>query len=97
MIIAQTILSQLGGNKFIVMTGSKNFISDGNTLRMKLTRNNAKAQFLSITLNSMDLYDMTFYSLSKDFKMIIKDQKNGIYCDMLQDIFTSVTGLYTHL
>ena len=36
MTIANTILEQLGGNKFIAMTGAKNFVSDGNTLRMTL-------------------------------------------------------------
>jgi hypothetical protein len=28
--VAQTILNQLGGNKFIVMTGSKNFVASEN-------------------------------------------------------------------
>ena len=36
MTIANTILEQLGGNKFIAMTGAKNFLSNGSTLRMTL-------------------------------------------------------------
>jgi len=32
--IAKTILAQLGGNRFIAMTGSKDFVSDGNTLHI---------------------------------------------------------------
>ena len=36
--IASTILEQLGGNKFIAMTGASHFVSDGNTLRMTESR-----------------------------------------------------------
>lgn len=96
-IIAATILQQLGGNKFIAMTGSKNFTIVDNSLSMHLTRNKAKAKYLKITLNSMDTYDMVFYTVNKNFEVIIKAQFDGVYCDQLQDIFTEVTGLYTHL
>lgn len=95
--IAQTILNQLGGNKFIVMTGSKNFVAGENYLRMKLTRNKIKAQYLTITLNSMDTYDMCFFSVDKELNRTTKASIEGVYCDMLQDIFTQHTGLYTHL
>lgn len=95
--IAQTILNQLGGNKFIVMTGSKNFVAGENYLRMKLTRNKIKAQYLTITLNSMDTYDMCFFSVDKELNRTTKASIEDVYCDMLQDIFTQHTGLYTHL
>ena len=32
--VADIILEQLGGNKFLAMTGAKNLLADGNTLRM---------------------------------------------------------------
>ena len=95
--IAQTILNQLGGNKFIAMTGSKNFGAGENYLSMNLTRNKIKAQYLTITLNSMDTYDMCFFSVDKQFNRTVKASIEGVYCDMLQDIFTQHTGLYTHL
>ena len=95
--IAQTILNQLGGNKFIVMTGSKNFVAGENYLRMKLTRNKIKAQYLTITLNSMDTYNMCFFSVDKELNRTTKASIEDVYCDMLQDIFTQHTGLYTHL
>ena len=38
MSIASIILEQLGGNKFIAMTGASHFVSDGNTLRMTLPK-----------------------------------------------------------
>ena len=37
--VAQTIFEQLGGNKFVAMTGSKNFVASENFLRMNLTKN----------------------------------------------------------
>jgi hypothetical protein len=95
--VAQTILAQLGGNKFIAMTGSKNFGAGENYLSMKLTRNKIQAQYLTISLNSMDTYDMTFFSVDKQFNRKTKASIEGVYCDMLQDIFTQYTGLYTHL
>jgi hypothetical protein len=91
-----TILSQLGGNKFIAMTGSKNFVNTGNGLQMKLTKNKANAQYLSIELNSMDLYDLKFYSI-RGVDVKVKNEINSIYCDQLRSIFESVTGLYTSL
>ena len=112
MTVAQTILNQLGGNKFIAMTGSKNFTSDGNTLNMTLTGNRSGANHLKITLNGLDTYDMEFIKYTKARVKIDKANKavnytpdklitvkslDGIYCDQLQDIFTSVTGLETHL
>jgi len=95
---AQTILAQLGGGRFAAMTGSRNFVSDINSLRMKLARNQAGAQYLEITLTPMDLYDMTFSRINpKTAEVITLAEHNGIYNDQLQLIFTKVTGLYTHL
>lgn len=95
---AEIILNQLGGNKFIVMTGSKNFVNTGKGLRMKLTRNKAKAQYLTITLNAMDTYDMTFIKVRKsDFQITEVAKSEGVYCDQLTKIFEQVTGLYTSL
>lgn len=109
--VANTILQQLGGNKFIAMTGSKNFMGSENSLSMKLSRNNSGAQYLKIVLTSMDDYTMTFSKLKKtlDKEMMalgvkfFKDELievkkiEGVYCDQLQEIFKETTGLYTHL
>lgn len=106
MTIANTILNQLGGNHFISMTGSKNFVSDGNKLRMTLAKNASKANRLEIVLNDCDLYDLRFYRYTAPRldhkKMTFTSEKvtevasyKDIYCDMLQEIFTTVTGLYT--
>ena len=38
MSIAQTILQQLGGNAFVAMTGSRNLLDCGSSLRFNLPR-----------------------------------------------------------
>ena len=62
---------------------------------MKLTKNLVKAQYLVITLNSMDLYDMEFISINRNFDRVVKAQHNNVYNDMLQTLFTETTGLLT--
>lgn len=106
--VADIILEQLGGYRFAVMTGSKNFIADGNTLRMSLVRNSSKANRLWITLDGDDTYTMRFFkytaprfntktcTFTKEKVTEIK-KISGVYCDQLQDIFTEVTGLYTRI
>jgi hypothetical protein len=106
--VADIILEQLGGNKFLVMTGAKNLLADGNTLRMSLPKNMSGANKLEITLDATDTYTMRFYKYTagrlnkktwswtedkvKEIKLL-----SGVYCDMLQSIFTEVTGMYTRL
>ena len=108
MTVANTILEQLGGNKFIAMTGAKNFLSDGNTLRMTLPKNRSKANRLYITLDTTDTYTMYFFKFTagrlnkKTFAWTPDKQEDikkvsGVYADMLQDIFTATTEMATHL
>ncbi len=100
--IAKTILQQIGGRRFAAITGSKDFIDMGNGLRMSLARNKTSANRLDIIYDAgADLYNMRFYRKTfskKTFECKTKDiaKHEGIYCDMLEDIFTMVTGLYTH-
>lgn len=100
--IARTILQQIGGNRFIVMTGSKNFIDMGNGLRMNLSRNKTQANRLEITLDeALDLYTLRFYkqSTTKHFEVKIKEiaSFDMVFFDMLEEMFTEVTGLVTRL
>ena len=99
--VAKIILQQIGGRRFVAMTGCHDFINLGNGLRMSLSRNKTSANRLEIIYNGgSDLYNVRFYRQSinhKTFEVTIKDIKtiDGVYCDMLEDIFTDVTGLYT--
>ena len=96
MTVAKTILEQLGGNKFCVMTGAKNLVGDENSLSMRIGRNSSNSNYLKITLNSMDTYDMKFYRLWR-FEEKSVTEYNNIYNDMLTDTFTAHTGMYASL
>lgn len=93
---ATTILKQLGGRRFIAMTGTKNLVCNekDESLSMELKRNNLKAKYLRITLRN-DLYDMEFFSINRKFDLVSKYKIEGVYADMLQSVFTEQTGLYT--
>ena len=59
--IANTILQQLGGHGFTVMTGSRNYINLGNGLQMSLARNKTSANRLKIILDEdTDTYTMLY-------------------------------------
>jgi hypothetical protein len=96
MYVAVTILEQLGGNKFITMTGAKCWTYDETSITFKIGRNSGKVQFFKVTLNALDLYDLEFYKHIKDEKRMIEEVK-GVFNDQLQEIFNRVTGMDTHL
>jgi len=95
--VAIEILKQLGGNRFIAMTGAKNFTCDNNSMGFQISnRNLLKARFVKITLNIWDTYDIEFKTIKKN-EIVTLDSLSGIYNDQLQEVFTSKTGLNTHL
>jgi hypothetical protein len=97
--VAQTILEQLGGRKFLVMTGARDLMSfdNGTGLQFKLPRyTGLKINFVRIKLDPSDTYTVEFGRVhGLNYSKI--SEHEGIYCDMLQDLFTSKTGLDTHL
>ena len=92
--IAQTILAQLGGNKFQSMTGAKfSAIENGLAVSFKGSK---KANMLSVTLDPSDTYTMKFGKLSgTSFKEVSNHE--DVYDDQLVTIFEDVTGLRTKL
>ena len=97
---AQITLEQLGGDKFIVMTRARNlaFNSDG-SLSFKLP---AKwgCNYVKITLNGLDLYDMEFRQLrivKRELTNRLISEHNNVYFDMIRGIFEKETGLRTSL
>ena len=97
MSVAKEILETLGGNKFRVMTGAKNFMGFSNGLVMKIGRNSSNSNYLKITLNSMDLYDMEFCKLTKLGEKKSVTEYNNVYNDLMRGTFTAHTGMYTTL
>lgn len=106
--IAETILAQLGGSKFIAMTGAGSF-SHGNFsktnhaepgLSMRIGRNPKRVMGVIVTLNDSDTYRVRFLRTHKvnGFTDVqTTADVDGVYCDMLREVFERHTGLYTSL
>jgi hypothetical protein len=94
--VAKTILQQLGGNKFIAMTGAKNLGSTNKSLQFKIGRNSKSISHVIITLKSSDLYEMEFIRIRGVKRTVVKKVK-GVYADQLQTMFTKYTGMNTKL
>ena len=95
---ANTLLQQLGGGKFIAMTGAKNLMVDQKekSLHMRIGKNSNGINHVKITLKPDDTYKMDFGRIRKlDYKVV--RSVTGVYAEALRDVFTEVTGLYTSL
>lgn len=98
MSVAQTILQQLGGRRFIAMTGSKNMTAHKDGLSFRLPSNFARGgiNYVKITLTPADLYHLEFCKVRKlEYRVI--ETEDGVYAEDLQRMFTHATGLDTHL
>lgn len=99
--VANIILSQLGGHKFVVMTGAKNLTSHDDergalSFRISSTMTKNKCNHVKITLNGSDLYDVTFSKIDpRDLKQISKF--SDVYAEDLENLFQDETGLATRL
>ena len=94
--VAKEIYNQLGGGKFAYITGAKHFVSDKDSLRFRIPRSKNGINYVKITLNSMDTYDIEYGKIYGDKYTIVKTE-NNIYNDMLVNSFETNTGLYTKL
>ena len=93
---AAIILKQIGGNRFIAMTGAKGFTFSDKYMSFKIGRNSKGINFVRIGHNAMDTYDMEFgFVRVKGIK--VKKKVKGVYNDMLGKIFTMYTGMRTSL
>ncbi len=101
--IAKTIYQQLGGNRFKMMTGARDFIAGEDSLAFKLPRGFAtnKITHIKIVLTVNDTYNMFFTRYISSGKRMGEHegirQDENLYADMLQSIFTEATGLDTKL
>lgn len=102
--IARIILEQLGGQRFKVMTGAKNFVySDGNPdeisdLTFKVARNPCKTTHVRIALKGDDTYRMSFLhweARKMQFRLGLSIET--VYAEDLRRDFKTGTGLETSL
>lgn len=96
--IAQTILTQLGGNRFLAMTGANRLCAGSNSLQFHLRSGTTnKANICRITLDTDDTYMVEFFRLRGVECKTIGEAARGIYADRLAPYFTEQTGYDTHL
>lgn len=94
--IAQTIYSQLGGSRFKVMTGAKNFVAGTDYIAFQIPRNKAKAKWVKIQLTPADLYKIEL-SAVRDYMPTTIAERDDVFCDELELAFGEMTGLATSL
>ena len=96
MTVSKTILAQLGGQRFIAMTGANSFTGSTSTLTFRLPKNSKGVKGVRITLDPTDTYTVEFLAMRK-FEVVMLAKCEGVYCDMLREVFTDNTGLATSL
>ena len=90
--IAKNILIQLGGRaKLNMMTGAYDFYAVPSGVVFKIK--NKKANFIRITLNAKDLYNISIGRIhGSSFKIIV--EANDLYDDMLIPVIEKYTGMF---
>ena len=99
MTVAKTILEQLGGNRFKMMTGAHTFTGLPNGLSFRLPGGGGFCKngvnFVRIILNAEDTYDIEFVKL-RGVKFYVKAERKSIYAEDLRQVFTRETGIETN-
>lgn len=94
--IAHTILDQLGGNKFLAMTGASNLLGRPDGLSFKVGRNDAKVTHVRVTLTPADEYRIEFINVrGRNVNPLATVE--GVHADSLAQVFTRKTGLRVSL
>lgn len=58
--LAQTIMQQLGGRRFMIMTGTREVVATERGVRFRIGRNATRTNMVRITLRDDDTYNMEF-------------------------------------
>lgn len=96
--VAHTILDQLGGSRFVAMTGAKQLVALERGLQFKIGSGAVnRANTVKIELDASDTYTVTFYRVRGLDVVRIGEPLQGVYADQLQGAFTASTGMDTHL
>jgi len=93
--IAKQIYEQIGGRRFMLITGSHDAESIRNGMRLKLIKNKSGGNRLDIILNAADLYDLRFWRHAEGKKAMTMLLLRDIYFENLADMFSGATGLAT--
>ena len=100
-LVARTILDQLGGGRFQVMTGANSFVAspDGISFRIPKGKNAHSGRAVNVvrvTLDPSDTYTIEVSYLRAGVLRSV-ETVSDVYCDHLRPVFEQLTGLYTRL
>ena len=99
--VAHEILRQLGGQRFVTMTGATNLVGSKDALSFRLPLNFAKNGIngVRIKLDATDTYTVQFLKVGRapEHRLTVVDAIDSIYADTLAEVFRSHTGLETRM
>lgn len=93
--VAAEILRQLGGSKFVAMTGAKSMSFGERSLNMRIPSSKG-INAVTVKLNEHDFYNVTFSRVVK-FDVNTVEYHPGVPVENLAALFERTTGLLTSL
>lgn len=102
--IAATILQQLGGSRFVAMTGAHNLqhgvgMHSCGALYLRF-RGSLRFNSLQVSLDGRDTYTVRFVKMAgaaRGFGTLAETTHEGVYAEDLRSLFERETGLATSL
>lgn len=111
--VGQDIVRQLGGRRFMLMTGVKQFNLEGDgSISFDLGSNGSESNYVRVEYNyNKDLYNLVFIKRTRkkdkelsmpgfpiwDYKFNELKRYDSIYNDQLRELFEDFTGMYLTL
>lgn len=93
------VIQQLGGRRFIAMTGAKHFVFDNEKRALAFSIGRGAAHGINrvrVTLNAADLYNVEFFKL-RGVDCVTVAGLSDVYAENLPENFTRITGFDTRL
>jgi len=94
--VCNTIARQLGRQAFYMLNIKRYTTAGKNKLGFLAKIAGVKYNYMEITLNSMDTYDMAFIKMHGG-REVRKEIREGIYSDQIHEMIREVTGMATSL
>lgn len=95
--IANTIMQQIGGNKFKVMVGARSIYATDTGVQFQIGRGARQSiKLVKIDLTPMDEYEMRFFKVYGG-KATEVEVREMLHAEDLENVFAEVTGMATRL
>lgn len=97
--VANVILAQLGGSRFVAMTGSKDFVGSDRSLRFKVGRGAKNGiTHVVVKLKADDTYSVEASKFSpRSLQIKVVDTRDMVQAEGLPAVFSAITGMFTSL